>query len=87
MPFAWTGNPAPASALPAVSFASNFSSYTYDALGRPLVATGTDGVVTGSFTYHPLKTDVMDGEQLTSGPHKGLVHGDGAPTVAAAPRA
>ena len=55
----------------AVPFTSNSASYTHDAFGRPLVVTGPDGAVTASVTYHPLKTDVLDGDQVPGGTHAG----------------
>ena len=63
---------------------NNFSTYTYDALGRPLVVTGPDGATVASMTYHPLRTDIADGEQIAGGLHAGsytelVVDGRGAP--------
>ncbi len=70
VPFLWSGSDptlALGALLPVAS--NNAGSYTYDALGRPLVVTGTDGATTASFSYHPLETDIQDGEQiLPAGP-------------------
>jgi RHS repeat-associated protein len=72
VPFEWSGSPSPTTGgPPAIPFTGNSASYSYDAFGRALVVTGPDGAVVANVTYHPLKTDVLDGDQTPGGPHAG----------------
>ncbi len=70
LPVLWDGPIQPGQIHPA--FASMLSdSATYDALGRVLVATGSDGNITAKLAYAPLSVTAVDGEQIPGGLHAG----------------